>query len=130
MVNDTSSGTKLQTLDGNAGDVFSVDFSPDGQTLVSAARDELIILWDTSTWKKVRSFSPGVYAVFSPDGRTLAGGTYGGEVILWDVSSGTRLQTLTGHSEHVLSLAFSADGKLLASGSRDGKVMIWKLDNP
>ncbi|KAJ7327978.1 WD40-repeat-containing domain protein, partial [Mycena albidolilacea] len=46
---------------------------------------------------------------------------------IWDAFTGTKLQTLQGHSDFVLSLAFSPDGKHLVSGSRDKTVRIWEV---
>ena len=64
---------------------------------------------------------------FSPDGKTLASGSYDNTVRLWDVESGQLINTLTGHTDYVFSLAFSPDGKILASSSRDGAVLLWDM---
>lgn len=130
MVNDTDNGTLTQTLVGSQGDVYSVNFSPDGHSLASGSDKGLITLWDTTTWRKERSFAPGNYVAFSPDGNTLASGYWDGKVTLWDTTSWNSLQTLVGHTGEITSLIFSPDGGLLASGSKDGTVKIWKLDNP
>ena len=49
---------------------------------------------------------------------------------LWDTISGERIQTLTGHTDAVLSIAFSPDGNTLASGSLDGTVLLWNFTPP
>ena len=46
---DAFTGTKLGQLEGHRGDISSLCFSPDGQSLVSASADTTILVWD---WKK------------------------------------------------------------------------------
>ncbi|WP_193943576.1 trypsin-like peptidase domain-containing protein [Sphaerospermopsis aphanizomenoides] len=46
-------------------------------------------------------------------------------VVTW--SSSTLVNTLTGHSELVYSVAFSPDGKTLASGSGDNTIKLWDV---
>jgi RNA polymerase sigma factor (sigma-70 family) len=83
---DVKSGKLLRTLAANKDEpVWSVDFSPDGNLLVTSGpqtepqkRDGQVVLWDTRSWeaKRIprRVLSDGwVNAVaFSPDGKTLA----------------------------------------------------------
>jgi len=46
-------------------------------------------------------------------------------VKLWNPSTSQLIDTLTGHSGYIASVAFNHDGTLLASGSRDGTVLLW-----
>ncbi len=113
--------TLQRTLDGHAGVVWSVAFSPDGSHAASASEDKNIILWDTKTWngKLLRGHTGAVYSVaFSPDGKILASGSADKTIRLWNAQTGESIAPLLQeHTKPVLRLAFSPDGKYLASSS-------------
>ena len=46
---DVTTGQVKTTLTGHTDDVFSVVYSPDGQTLASGSSDNTVRLWDVTT---------------------------------------------------------------------------------
>ncbi|MFN7502735.1 MAG: helix-hairpin-helix domain-containing protein, partial [Dolichospermum sp.] len=101
-------GNLLQTLSGHSDWVWSLAYSPDGQTLASGSRDKTIKLWDVNTGNLLQTLedhSNQVWSVaYSPDGQTLASGSGDKTIKLWNVKTGKLLQTLKGHSKGVSSL--------------------------
>ncbi|MDM3860927.1 MAG: hypothetical protein PT118_13995 [Aphanizomenon gracile PMC644.10] len=124
-------GNLLQTLTGHSELVYSVAYSPDGQTLASGSGDNTIKLWNVKTGNLLQTLfghSNWVNSVaYSPDGQTLASGSGDNTIKLWNVKTGNLLQTLFGHSNWVNSVAYSPDGQTLASGSRDNTIKLWNV---
>jgi WD40 repeat protein len=48
---DDAAGKPLASLQGYAGDVYSVAWSPDGKTLATGSDDQAMELWETTTGK-------------------------------------------------------------------------------
>jgi hypothetical protein len=127
MVRDMGPNSRL-TLPANAGPIWAVAFSPDGNTIAMGHDDGTVKLWDVKTGELRRTMhahgSPIWAIAYSPDGKTLATGSTDSTVRLWKMPSGDDCCKLQ-HSGAVRSLAFSHDGKKLAAGSRDTTVIIW-----
>ncbi|KAF5366546.1 hypothetical protein D9758_008968 [Tetrapyrgos nigripes] len=119
----------IQELQGHAGHVNSVAFSPDGTKLASCS--ETLRLWDVTTGTHIaellQDHTEWVYSVtFSPDGTKLASGSADNTLRLWDVATGTQItEPLQGHTDQVNSVAFSPDGTKLVSGSKDKTLRLW-----
>ena len=89
-------GQELDLIGGHTGSVYSVSFSPDGNTLASGSEDDTIRLWDANTGEHIRTLTghDAVLSVsFSPDGNTLASGS-------WDTPIVCGMLTQVNTSEH------------------------------
>lgn len=120
----------LLRLTEHTGEVWSVDFSPDGYILASGGDDNQIRFWDVDTGHLLLTFTDTakVWSVeFSPDGEFLASGSEDSTIHLWDINSSDVVQAFSGHTRAIRSLAFDPDGTRIASGSDDNTVRLWDL---
>ncbi len=122
---DAHTGEELDLYTGHAGVVWSVSFSPDGNTIASGSYDETICLWNTHTGELIHTLTEHtdrVFSVsFSPDGNTLASGSDDGTIRFWNAHTGEHIKTLMSWGLHVL---FSPDGNTFASVS-GGDINLW-----
>jgi WD40 repeat protein len=86
---------EIMRLEGHAGTVTQLAFSPDGKTLASGAMDDTVRLWNVATGTETRKLAAGQgmtasvsNLVFSPDGKTLTAALTQVVVKLWDVATG------------------------------------------
>lgn len=124
---DIHEGTVQRTLSGHRGKINSLDFSPNGETLVSGSDDQTIRLWDAATGKPVKTIQAHDGPVMSVDfgTRYLASGSDDETVKLWQLD-GTPVKTLTGHGLAIAQVQFNAAGDILASASWDNTIKLWQ----
>jgi WD40 repeat protein len=135
---DIVTGKELRTFTGHPNAVFSVAFSPDGRTALSGSFGRRPSLWDVATGKELSLFAAQAkisyaYSVaIAPNGRTaLVALTYvdpdDPAIKLFDLATGKELNSFTGHTSTILSVAFSPDGRTALSGSIDTTLKLWDL---
>jgi WD40 repeat protein len=121
--------------EGDGKSVWAVNFSPDGQQLVTGSNDGKIRLWNLQTQtpqEKILSpgdGSPVLSMSFSSKGRQLATGSADGKIRLWNLQTQQPREKILspGDGSPVLSMSFSSKGRQLATGSADGKIRLWNL---
>jgi len=123
-------GGKIQSTITHDAPVYTVKFSPDGNTFATGTADRLIRMWDTKTEKRnftLRGHKDAVPNIdFSPDGTLLVSGSPDGTVFVWDVL-GERIKVkIHGHTGGIKALSYTQDNRIRASGTGlDGKLRIW-----
>ena len=123
---------------GHTESITKAEFTPDGQMLLSASKDQTLILWDVSTGEMIRQFEGHSDEVIdfavSPDSSYLVSASLDKTIILWNLASGEILRRFEGHQSGVYSVAFSQDGNTIFSGScakqlhqscRTGEIAVW-----
>ncbi|MEW6237624.1 MAG: cohesin domain-containing protein [Candidatus Omnitrophota bacterium] len=113
----------ILTFNGNAGNVNSVAFSPDGTKILTGYDDSTVKLWDANTGALIRNFSGHtalVYSVkFSPDGTKILSGGRDWTAKLWDISTGQTIRTFSWHNNWIVSVDYSPDGTKVVTCSTD-----------
>ncbi len=126
--------------------VFSLTFSPDYRRLASSGYSPTVKLWDTATWRVIRTFeekkTDGLYeqmkpVAFSPNGKLIAASVAGFNekqrqyvyirTYLWNVETGEKLFTFEGHKFDVDAIVFTPDNRFIVTGGVDGKIKFWDL---
>ena len=103
---------ELVTLKGDAGEVLSVAFSPEGKRLAVAYMTGRVTVWDTETGQQLQSLTgpssaTATNVAFSADGKRLMAGSPTGAVKTWDAQTGTAVSDVGGKSAGPFEATFS-----------------------
>ncbi len=111
------------------GIIYSIDVSPDGQQVLSAAEDKQIFIWDIETGNRTLTFAGHedevFIADFVADGAQIVSASGDKTVKLWDVETQTIIREYVGHGGRAVSVTVSDDGQWVASGSFDSDIWVW-----
>lgn len=140
-------GVGTHQLHAHRSEVWAIAFSPDGQLMATASREEPdgLRLWRTDGWQLVQNLRGHVGCVlsagFSANGLRLVSSGFDKTLRIWApvadgaaaAAAGPPLEwrcenILAGHGDAVLASAFAPGGAaVVASGSRDGMSRAWRL---
>ncbi|MBX3444784.1 MAG: protein kinase [Planctomyces sp.] len=114
-----SDGPALR-LRGHTANANSLDWFPDGRTLVSSSADGSLRVWNVErpqTYCDVGTATAGINGIaFCGDGRWIVTGDEAGFVTRWSTDGQERPVLMGRHDRAVRSVAASPDGRLVATG--------------
>ena len=91
---DIAFGEHKQTLTGHTDYIFSIAFSPNGNTIASGSLDNTVRLWNTISYQNQETLTGHTNSIlsvaFSPNGDVLASGSVDGTVLLWEFTPSTK----------------------------------------
>jgi WD40 repeat protein/DNA-binding SARP family transcriptional activator len=131
---DTKERAIVRTTPSVDGGVYGADISNDGRTLVTAATDGIVHLWDVAsgapTGTPLTGLKPFADTVdMSPDGSTVVGADSSGNVLLWDVTTGTVIAgPLPGPGSQAVAASFTSQGRSVVVVSATGSAWRWDVD--
>jgi WD40 repeat protein len=123
---DVESGQVLRLFSGNNPRHGPAIFSPGGNLV---AIDGGMSWWNISTGEQFNFpiEMNGNVMRFSADGSLVAMANNGKTVKVWQVSTQQVVNSFSGHTGQVISLAFSPDNRLLLTGSTDKTARLWDI---
>lgn len=112
------------------GKIVGLAYGAEGSLAVASSTG--VMIYDAVSYDTMR-FIPAESALTSIaitlDGTRVAAGARDGTAREWDLRTGDLLQTYSGHSAQVNSVAYSPDAGMLASGSDDDMVRVWRTSD-
>jgi len=147
-------GATLRSFPGQFSQVFSLLFSPDGQTLAAAGMVPMcqncletlspLALWsvaDGSLIRGLEGFESEPWFTFTPDGQALVVTSGSGSLQVVRVADGAPIASFDEYTPGLEGLALSADGRLIAAASGHPHLaawvwqiedagLLWRFDDP
>jgi len=117
-------------LSGHKGEIFTLKFSPSGNTLASGSFDKDILLWNVrdecQNYMVLKGHGGAVMELhWSAGGDQIVSCSVDKTVHVWDAETGKRLKRLREHSQFVNSVCPARRGCQIISGSDDTIARIW-----
>ncbi|SDJ91284.1 WD domain-containing protein, G-beta repeat-containing protein [Catalinimonas alkaloidigena] len=128
----------LHTLDAHQNSVFTVQYTPDGRSLLSGSRDAHLKRWRVDRqYAFDQQVVAHMYAInhltFSADGRYFASASMDKSIKVWDAETLRLLKVIdrarhAGHGTSVNKLLWLPGDLPLVSASDDRTLSVWQLD--
>lgn len=121
----------MTVFKGHTSTIRQVQFSGDGESILTCSDDKTIKVWATPRTRFQYTLAGHMNwvrsAKFSPDSRLIASGSDDKTVKLWDLSSKSCVKTYWDHTGMVTSVAFHPSGTIVASASTDKSIKLFDI---
>ncbi|MFV1962753.1 MAG: WD40 repeat domain-containing protein, partial [Acidimicrobiia bacterium] len=127
---DAATGAEVAAFNGHHSNSCSINFSVDGELVVTGGDDAAPRVWEATTGREVLPL-PGHtervgFVSFSPDGSRVLSTSPDGTLRVWDVRPEGRRESIAVHDPSITVDAIYLDGTdLFLSGSRSGAAGVW-----
>jgi len=109
--------------------LYSLDWSPSGDRIVTGSDDGVVKVWDATTCEEVVEMevhdSDVLTVSWKPTGMYIAAGYRDGNISLFNAVTGAISTNVSAHTDDVRTVEWSPDGVDLVSCSYDRTVRIW-----
>lgn len=122
-----------QIEDAHSDTVLGVEFSRDGNSLLSGAADKFVKTFEVATGNHVRSFEGHTHHVldvaWKADGTAIASAGADNNIKVWTVETGEQQRTIGGYSKQVTAVQYVGIGAQVASCGGDKTVRLHNTGN-
>jgi WD40 repeat protein len=118
---------EVNRFSGHTGPVWSINFSPDQELILSTSEDHSAKLWqqDGTLLRTFVGHKAGVGAAdFNQNQSKIVTASLDKTLKIWDIH-GKLLKTLTGHQDRVWHVKYAPQDQLIASASWDKTIKLW-----
>ncbi|MFN0055936.1 MAG: c-type cytochrome domain-containing protein [Planctomycetales bacterium] len=134
MLWDVANRAMLRTMENAHSDtVFGVEFSRDGQFLLTGAADKFVKIHEVATGKLLKAFEGHTNHVLDVawryDGKQIASAGADNAIKVWSVETGEQQRTIGGYTKQVTSIQYLGRGPNFVSCGGDKTVRFHQADN-
>ncbi|CAL6021698.1 Notchless [Hexamita inflata] len=123
-----SNGKLIRSFNAHNGTISSLQFSPDGQNIISSSYDRTVKIWSTHNAKLLNTLNHEkslFISTYSPDNELIASGGVD-RILTIHTYEGIKLDEFQINSK-VLTIDFYKTNQELACGTGDGAVQLWDI---
>jgi WD40 repeat protein len=129
VIVDVETGNEITSIAKDLSVIYSLAYSPDGETLIGALNNTIIV-WDAKSGKETGALTGHRDSVndvaYSPDGNIILSASSDMTIKIWDAKALQETRTLSGHTNGVNTVSFSSNGLAAVSTGRYGEpINLW-----